>query len=217
MSVGGALKAAARDFYEQSWRLVLLNATLSAWVLALVAVLDAYGWPPPALAVLALAGPPALALMHCAVTLARTEELRLADAARGLRLHWRRGLALAALLLAVSVLGGVALLFWASTGGFGWVAAVVVLYILGMCALYQLPLWQLAAASPREPFGAVLRAAAVELFRRPVETMLLALALLLVNVAGAVAAVLPLLTLTVAYSFLAAAHFALPPDPIAEA
>jgi hypothetical protein len=42
-----------------------------------------------------------------------------------------------------------------------------------------------------------------------------ALALLLVgiNVAGLVAGLVPFLTLTVAYSFLAAAHFALPREP----
>ena len=37
------------------------------------------------------------------------------------------------------------------------------------------------------------------------------------NALGALAALLPLLTLTVAYSFLAAARFALPPQPLPEA
>ena len=50
---------------------------------------------PMALVLLILAGPIAAALMHCAVTLAQTEDLRLGDAFIGLRLHWRRGLLLA--------------------------------------------------------------------------------------------------------------------------
>jgi hypothetical protein len=44
----------------------------------------------------------------------------------------------------------------------------------------------------------------------------LALALLLVNLAGLAAAVLPFLTMTIAYSALAAARFALPPTPLTE-
>jgi hypothetical protein len=41
----------------------------------------------------------------------------------------------------------------------------------------------------------------------------LALVLLGINVVGLVAGLVPFLTLTVAYSFLAAAHFALPREP----
>ena len=42
-------------------------------------------------------------------------------------------------------------------------------------------------------------------------TLVLGLALLLVNLAGIAAAIMPFLTLTVAYTFLADAHFVLPP------
>jgi hypothetical protein len=48
-------------------------------------------------------------------------------------------------------------------------------------------------------------------------SLALAFLLLLVNLLGAAAAVLPLLTLTVAYSFLAAARFTLPHDPLSGA
>jgi hypothetical protein len=46
--------------------------------------------------------------------------------------------------------------------------------------------------------------------RRPLASLGLAAALTVVNVGGFVAALLPLLTLTLAFSFLAAAHLALP-------
>jgi hypothetical protein len=52
--------------------------------------------------------------------------------------------------------------------------------------------------------------------RRPWGFAGLALALLLVNAIGVVAAILPFLTLTIAYSFLVAAHFALPKNPARE-
>ena len=48
--------------------------------------------------------------------------------------------------------------------------------------------------------------------QRPGATLLLGLALLLVNLAGIAAAVMPFLTITVAYSFLAVAHFVVPPE-----
>ena len=46
---------------------------------------------------------------------------------------------------------------------------------------------------------------------------MLAAALAVVNLIGLVAALVPFLTLTVAYSFLAVARFALPPTPTQEA
>jgi hypothetical protein len=54
------------------------------------------------------------------------------------------------------------------------------------------------------------RAAAELVARRPGSTLLLGLALFLVNAIGIAAAVMPFLTLTLAFSSVAAAHFALP-------
>jgi hypothetical protein len=48
--------------------------------------------------------------------------------------------------------------------------------------------------------------------RRP-DAVGLALVLLGINIVGLIAGVVPFLTLTVAYSFLAAAHFTLPREP----
>jgi len=47
---------------------------------------------------------------------------------------------------------------------------------------------------------------------RPGATLALGLALVLVNVAGLAAAIMPFLTLTVAYTFLATARFVLPSE-----
>jgi len=68
----------------------------------------------------------------------------------------------------------------------------------------------LAVTEPDRPLRRVLTDAGVALMRRPGASVGLALALLAINVLGTAAAVLPLLTVTVAYSFVAAARFALP-------
>ena len=89
--------------------------------------------------------------------------------------------------------------------------------MLALFAVFQLQLWPIAIDEREQPLREVLRKAAYALARRPMASLALAFLLLLVNLLGAAAAVLPLLTLTVAYSFLAAARFALPDDPLSDA
>lgn len=214
MTVGGALRGALRDFYEQSWRLLILNTLLGIGSLA---VLTAAVFAPPAVVLAVLLGPPAAALMHCSVTLVRDGDFRLSDAVVGLRLHWRRGLALGALGGVAIVLTLTAVRVYGGAGTVGWPLAILVLYLALLFSIFQLPLWPLAVLERDEPLRHVLRDAALTLLRRPGAWTGLAVALFLVNVIGVAAAVLPFLTLTIAYSFLAAARFALPPDPAREA
>lgn len=213
VSAGRALGAALRGMWAQSWRLFLANAALSLGVLPfLVAAL----WAPVALAGAALvAGPLGMALMHCAVELVREGDLSLRCWPAGLRLHWRRGLALGAACGAVVAAGVVALGWYGGAGQL--VLAAVVLYLLLAFGVYQLALWPLAVAERAAPLRAVVRAAADVVLRAPVAATLLALALLLVNAVGAAAALMPLLTLTLAFSSLAAAYFTLPRDPLRKA
>ena len=206
MSVRASLRAALADTYRCSLRLLVLNSALSALALALVL---AATYSPVALALVPLAGPPAAALMHCAIRLAQTEELAFADALEGLRLHWRRGLALAGVLAAGLALAVVAIRFYTGAGRSAWPIAALCSYLLALFLVYQLALWPLALAEPRVDLRKAAREAGATLLRRPLAALGLGLALLVVNVLGAVA-IMPLLTLTVAYSCLAAAHFALP-------
>jgi hypothetical protein len=206
MTVGGALKAALRDMYEQSWRLLILNVVLS--VVAAAALL-AGSYATPALILLVGVGPFAAALMHCAVTVQQTDDLRIGDALVGLRLHWRRGLALGAIVAAASVLVVASLSFYSARA---WPVAILSFYIALMFGVWQIHLWPLAVARRRERFADVLRDAGLGLVRRPFASIGLWFVLLLVNAAGAIG-VLPVLTLTIAYSALAAAHFVLPPPP----
>jgi hypothetical protein len=213
MSLARALGIAATDLYHQSWRLIVLNALLAAVlagvILASVAIRSA-------LLLLVLLGPVAAAVMHCTVTLAQTEELRLSEVVVGLRRHWRRGLVLGVLVAAAALLGAIAVPFYARAGTWAWPLAALSVYVLLAFALFQLALWPLAVFEDARPFRAVVRDAAFVVGRRPWGFAGLALALLLVNAIGLAAAILPFLTLTIAYSFLVSAHFALPQNPARE-
>jgi hypothetical protein len=200
-----ALGAAAADFYHQSWRLATLNTVLSAFVLLVlyptVFVLPALG------ILLVLLGPLAAALMHCTVKLAQEDELRLSDAGVGLRLHWRRGLVLGAVNLAAAVVAIVALRFY---GADQWILTILVADVIAVFVLVQLLLWPRVVFDRERPLREVTAAALSDFLNRPLPTIGLAIGLLVVNVLGIAAGVLPFLTLTIAYSFLATAHFALP-------
>jgi hypothetical protein len=203
-----ALRLAGRDLFFNSWRLVPLNAALG-----LVLVAGALGalTATPAVVLLVLAGLPAAALMHCAVLLERSENLTARDALDGLRLHWRRGLGLSAAGLAIGILGVLALRTYFTRPSLiplGFLA----LYVLCLAALYGLIVWTLAIAEPERPLGAAAGRAARFAAQRPGGTLTLGLALLVVNAAGLAAGVMPFLTVTVAYSFLAVAYFVLPAE-----
>jgi hypothetical protein len=200
--------------YRNSWRFVPANGCLAATVLVPVWLAVELATPAPLLLML-LAGPACAGLVHCAVLVVDDEagggsgEVRLADLGRGVRRHWRRGLALGGLLGLVAVAGVSAIRFYAGRGG-GWtVAAFGCGYLLAVAVVFQLVLWPVALRLAGRPLAAAFRLAAELFAQRWPAVLRLAAVLLLVNLAGAVA-VLPLLTVTVAVSFLAAARL-LPP------
>jgi hypothetical protein len=203
---GRALRLALRDLYANSWRLLPLNAALGA---VLVAVGVAAFAVHAAVILVVLAGPVAAALVHSAVTLVRTGNLTFADVREGFLLHWRRGFALGAGGAALVFLGVLAVRFY-SRSPVLVPLLFLTLYLVFMLGIYQVVLWTLAIAEPGRPLRASARAAAELVARRPGSALLLGLALFLVNAIGIAAAVMPFLTLTLAYSFVAAAHFALP-------
>lgn len=213
MTLRRALGVAAADLYHQSWRLVVLNVALGV---LLVGIVLASLTIKAAVLLGLLLGPAAAAVMHCAVTLAQTEELRLGEALIGVRRHWRRGLLLGAAITAAGVFGAVAVPFYAHAGTWAWPLAALSVYVLLAFCLVQLALWPLAVFESARPFGDVVRTAALVVVQRPVGFLGLAVALLAVNLAGLAAAILPFLSLTIAYSFLVSAHYALPKNPARE-
>jgi hypothetical protein len=206
MTPGLALRAALGDMYQQSWRLFLLNSAFSAFV---VAVAIAGLWVPLLWLLLVAAGPLAAALMHCAVLVTATEDLHLGDALDGLSRNWRRGVVLGVVFAAVTIGGLKAVAFYADRGAL--VLAVAAAYLLFALTVFELVLLAVAVRDPTRSLRAVAVDAGRTVVARPVQAVLLGLALVLVNLAGIAAAFLPFLTLTIAYTFLAAAHFALPP------
>jgi hypothetical protein len=208
MTAGSSLRLAVGDLFRNSWRLVPVNAALGAvLVFAAYAAIAVH-----ALLVLAvLAGPVAFALAHCSVTLVKTGNLVLADAWEGLRLHWRRGLGLGAAGVCLVLLAALAVRFYARST-LGLPLAFLTVYLVVLLGIYGAVLTTVAVASPDEPLPLIVRRAATVGAQRPGATLLLGLALLLVNLGGIAAAVMPFLTITVAYSFLAVAHFVVPPE-----
>ena len=208
MSARRALGLAFGDLYRNSWRLVPVNAALG-----LVVAFSAFAAVAvhALLVLLVLAGPLVAALAHCSVTLVRTGNLVLADAWEGLRLYWRRGLALGAAGVALGVLAGIALHFYTRSSA-GWPLAFLTLYLVVLLGTYAAVLMTVSVAYPELPLRPAARLAATVGAQRPGATLLLGLALLFVNLAGVAAAVMPFLTLTVAYSFVAVAHFVLPAE-----
>lgn len=207
MKVRDAMWLALRDFYANSWRLLVVNTVLGAALVA--SVLAALAFPLAAVLVVAV-GPIVAALVHCAVTLVRTGNLELADAWTGLLLHWRRGLALASLGAAVAALGVFGIRFYTTTSL--WPLAFLALYVLVLLAIFQLVLWTVAIAVPDRSLSRVARESAALALARPGQSFVLGLALLLVNVAGIAAAVMPFLTLTIAYTFLVTARVLVTPE-----
>jgi hypothetical protein len=211
--LAASLRVAADDLYHQAWRLLILNTILGA---ALVAAIVASLIVHSALVLVVLVGPVAVAVMHCAVTLAQTEDLRVGEVLVGLRRHWRRGLALGALLAVSVALAIVVVPFYARAGTWAWPLAALCIYVLLMLGVFQLALWPLTVYEADRSFADVARDALRVLAHRPWGFIGLACALLVVNVLGVAAAILPFLTLTISYSFLVSAHFALPKNPARE-
>ena len=214
MTLRRALGVSAGDLYHQAWRLMVLNVLLGAALLVVVLAAIALR---PAVLLAVLIGPLVAAVMHCAVILAQTEELRLAEALTGLRRHWRRGLLLGIALAVAFGVGAVVVPFYAHAGTWAWPFAALSVYLLLVYGVFQLVLWPMAVFDVQQPMRSVVRDAARAFLRRPFGFLGLGLALLVVNVVGVAAAIIPFLTLTIAYSFLVAAHFTLPKNPAREA
>jgi hypothetical protein len=207
MTVTSALRAAAAETYRCSWRLLVVNTAVSGLFVAVVIVVSSI--PLASLLAPLLAGPIVAALVHCTITLIREEEFNLGDALEGLRLYWRRGLVLGGLFGLGLFFGVLAVAFYGSAEHRLLPLAFVAIYALALFCLFMLVVWPLAIADPDARLSTVLLSALRLLVQRPRRFLALGAILLFVNMLGALA-VLPLLTLTIAYSFLVAAHLVLP-------
>jgi hypothetical protein len=206
MSVRGALRSALRDLYQFSWRLLVVNTAVSGVVCAVVLFVSAF--PLVLFVAPLLAGPLVAGLVHCVVLLIREESFHLSDAAAGLRRFWKTGFALGGLFGTALLLGALAVTFYGSDEHRVVPLAALSAYVVAIVCLLLLVAWPLAIAAPETGIGTALRGAWALALHAPLRLLTLGVVLLVVNVAGAIT-VLPLLTLTIAYSFLATAHLVL--------
>jgi hypothetical protein len=207
MTVRTALRSALGETYRNSWRLLVVNTAVSSVIAVVVLFVSAF---PLVLFVAPLvSGPLVAALVHCVLMLVREEELVVADAVEGMRRFWRRGFALGGITGGVFLAGALAVTFYASEAHRVLPLAAFCAYVAAIAFLVVLVAWVLAIAEPGEGVSAALRAAALVALRSPLRLLTLGIVLLIVNVVSIVT-VLPVLTLTIAYSFLAAAHVVLP-------
>lgn len=211
MTVRSALRAAAVDTYQFSWRLFVLNTALSAGIVLIVVFVSAF---PLVLFVAPLVtGPLAAGLVYSVVTLIREQELRLSDAVAGLRRFWKRGFVLGGISGLVLLLGALAVMFYGSERHRVLPLAVLAVYVVAIAFLVLLVAWLFAIAEPEHGVADALRRASSLILRSPARMLLFGAALFLVNLVGAVT-VVPILTLTIAYSFLATARLVLPPEEV---
>ena len=211
MTVAGALRSALVDTYHFSWRLLIVNTSLSVAVALIVLFVSTF----PLVLFLAplLVGPIVAGLVHCVVTLIRDEEFQLSDAFVGLRRFWMRGFLLGGLSGAVLLLGALAVMFYGSERHRVLPLAVLAVYVVALLSLVLLIGWLFAIAEPDVGIAGALHRAWLLALRSPARLLVLGTALFLVNLAGAVT-VLPFLTLTIAYSFLATARLVLPTEEV---
>ncbi len=211
MTVRSALRAALVDTYQFSWRLFVLNTALSAGVVLIVVLVSAF---PLVLFVAPLVtGPLAAALVHSVITLIREQELHLSDAVAGVRRFWKRGLVLGGISGLVLLFGVLAVTFYASERHRVLPLAVLAVYVVAIALLVLLVAWLFAIADPKDSVAVAFRRASSLMLRSPTRMLVFGAALFLVNLAGAVT-VVPILTLTLAYSFLATARLVLPPEEV---
>jgi hypothetical protein len=208
-SLRGALRAAATDFYFHSWRLLPANVLWAAVVLAILAAALLL----PALILLApLAALPIAGIFRTATRIVRGESVSFWDGLEAWRGEVRPALALGSGLLAATVV----LAFNVVTGLFsdsmlGWAFATLAFWGLVGGWLYAWVAWPILLDPARAtiPARQRLRLAALLALAHPIRIGALGLILFALCVASTIA-IVPLLTVSVAFSALVSARYVLP-------
>lgn len=215
MSIGSALRAAAVDFYFNSWRFVPANLL---WGIALLAVLFfGVAWPPAfALAVLLVV--PVAGMHRMAAILVRGDPAGFSDFVDGMRrfaapaLGIGVGVALVATILTTNVIVG-----FEAGGPLGWFIGATALYGDIALAMFLIAIWPILV-DPRREHTTVRRrivVAGLVVIGRPGRLFLLTLVLLLL-LALSTALLAAIVLVAVGYSSLVAARWVLPTADVLE-
>ena len=167
ISVGGAVRAAATDFYFNSVRFVAANVAFALCVLLVLFV--AAAWPPAIVLVLLLAVP--LAGVHrMAALLARGEPASFGDFVTGARSFGVQavGIAILAVLLAAILVTNVVTGF-AAEGPIGWFLGATAIYGVVALGMYVIAAWPVLVDPKRagDPLRRKLQVAGLVLLGRP--------------------------------------------------
>jgi hypothetical protein len=208
-SIGGAVRAAARNAYYHSWRLLPANVV---WVATAIVLLTATLVVPAALLLLPLLALPTAGIFRVTTRIARGQAVSFWDAMDAWRIDVGRTLAFgAALTLATLVLGFNVISGLTSESAFGWALATLAAW--GIVATWLLAWigWPLIVDPDRadRPFGDRLRLAGLLLLAHPVRIGALGVVLAIFLALSAVA-IVALLTISVSFTALVASEFALP-------
>jgi hypothetical protein len=206
----GAIRAAAVDFYYNSWRLVPANVL---WALGLGVLYVAFlFWPFGALLLLPLLALPTVGLYRMAALIVRGESVSFWDGVGAWRAFLLPALGagvaivLASTIFTVNLFGGLA-----SADFVGWAFATFAGWGLVVTALLTVAFWPLLVDPRRGGWGArgALRLAGYLVVAHPVRLFALAVATAILLAVSTVAFA-ALVTISVALAALFGTHFVLP-------
>jgi hypothetical protein len=208
-SLGSAVRAAARDVYYHSWRLLPANVvwTVAAILLAVVALVA-----PAGILLLPLLALPTAGIFRITTRIARGESVSFWDAVDAWRadviptLGLGAGLSLATVVLVANAGTGLS-----SGSPLGWAFATLAAWGLVAAWVFAWVTWPLLVDPARaaRPAADRLRVAGLLLLAHPVRLGALGLALALFLAASA-AAVVALATVSLAFAALVASRYVLP-------
>jgi hypothetical protein len=205
-----ALKAAAVDFYFNSWRLVPANLLWAAIVIGLILIW--LTWPLLAIVLAPLLGLPTVGIFRLAALIARSEFVSFGDGLVAWRQYLLPALLMGSLLLLSGAAFGLNVVVGMTSGSpLGWAFATLAAWGLVAICLFALTSWPLLVDPRREADALIdrLRLAGLLVIAFPVRLGALALVgagiLVLSTVLFAA-----LLTISVAYVALVACRYVLP-------
>jgi uncharacterized membrane protein YesL len=205
----GALRSAATDFYFHSWRLLPANVLWAAVSLLLLGVAVLV---PGLIVLLPLAALPIAGIFRMATRIVRGESVSFWDGLDAWRGEVRPALALGAGLLVAALILGFNVISGLLTGTVvGWAFATLAFWGLVATWLYAWVAWPILMDSARAamPARRRLRLAALLLLAHPVRLAGLGLILFALCLLS-VAAIVPLLTVTVSFAALVSTRMVLP-------
>lgn len=208
-TIGGAIRAAARNAYYHSWRLLPANVV---WAVTAIALATAILVAPPAIVLLPLLALPTAGIFRVTTRIARGESVSFWDAVDAWRTDVVRTLALGAGLVAATIVLGVNLVTGlASATAVGWGLATLAAWGLVATWLFAWTAWPVVVDPARveRSFTDKLRLAGLLVLAHPVRIGALGLALAALLAVSA-AAIVALVTISVSFAALVASQFTLP-------